>query len=79
MRGYVCLSVLLGGFLFLTVRYSFIVAFGVMYFGGMLVVIGAAFAVRYSQIKRSKSSVLHDRLVYREGQEVIISKNFHAA
>ena len=78
MRGYVCLSVLLGVFSFLTVRYSFLVAFGVMYFGGMLVVIGTAFALRYSQIKRSRSSLLDDQPVYQEGNELITSKNLHA-
>ncbi len=78
MRGYLCLSLLLGVFLFLTVRYSFIVAFGVMYFGGMLVVIGTAFALRYSQMKRSRSSVLHDQPVYPQSTELITSKNLHA-
>ena len=78
MRGYVCLSVLLGVFLFLTVRYSFLAAFGIMYFGGMLVVIGTTFAVRYSHMKRSRSSVLDDQPVYREGQELITSKNLQA-
>jgi hypothetical protein len=78
MRGYVCLSVLLGVLLFLTFRYSFLVAFGIMYFGGMLVVIGTAFAVRYSHMKRSRSSVLDDQPVYREGQELVTSKNLHA-
>jgi hypothetical protein len=79
MRGYVYLSVLLGVLLFLTIRYSFIVAFGVMYFGGMLAVIGTAFAVRFSQIKRSKSSVWDDQSVYLESKELITSKNLHAA
>ena len=79
MRRYVCLSVLLGVFAFLTVRYSFWVAFGVMYFGGMLMVIGTAFAVRYSKMKRLRSLVLDDQPVYPEGKELIISKNPHAA
>ena len=79
MRGYVCLSVLLGVFLFLTIRYSFIVTFGVMYFGGMLMVIGTAFTVRYSQMKRSRSSILDDQPVYPEGKDLILSKNIHAA
>ena len=79
MRGYVCLSVLLGVLLFLTVRYSFWVTFGIMYFGGMLVVIGTAFSIRYSKMKRSRSSVLDDQPAYLEGQELITSKNLHAA
>ena len=79
MRGYVCLSVLLGVFLYLTVRYSFLVAFGTTYFAVMLVVIGTTFAVRYSQMKRSRSLVLDDQSVYLEGQELIKSKNLHAA
>ena len=79
MRGYVCLSVLLGVFSFLTVRYSFLVAFGVMYFGGMWVIIGTAFALRYSQMKRSRSTVLDDQLVYPESNELTTSKNLHAA
>ena len=78
MRGYLCLSLLLGVFLFLTVRYSFMVAFGVMYFGGMLVVIGTAFALRYSQMKKSRSSVLDDQHVYPESTELMTSKNLHA-
>ena len=78
MRGYLCLSLLLGVFLFLTVRYSFIVAFGVMYFGGMLVVIATAFALPYSQMKRSRSSVLDDQPVYPQSNELITSKNLHA-
>ena len=79
MRRYLCLSLFLGVFLFLTVRYSFMVAFGVMYFGGMLVVIGTAFALRYSQMKRSRSSVLDDQPVYPEDNELMSSKNLHAA
>jgi hypothetical protein len=71
MRGSVCLSFLLGVFLFLTVRYSFLVAFGIMYCCGMLVVIGTAFAVRYNHIKRSKSPILDDYPGYLEGQELI--------
>lgn len=78
MRGDLCLSLFLGVFLFLTVRYSFLVAFGVMYFGGMLVVIGTAFALRYRQMKRSRSSVLDDQPVYPESTELMTSKNLHA-
>lgn len=78
MRGYLYLSLFLGMFLFLTVRYSFIVAFGVMYFGVMLVIIGATFALRYSQMKRSRSSVLGDQPVYPESSELMTSKNLHA-
>jgi len=78
MRGYLCLSLLLGVFLFLTVRYSFMVAFGVMYFGGMLVVIGTAFSLRYSQMKKSRSSVLDDQSVYPESNKLMTSKNLHA-
>jgi len=79
MRGYVWLSVFLGVFLFLTIRYSFLVAFGIMYSGGILVVIGATFAVRYSQLKRAKSLVLNDQSVYLEGQDLIKSKNPHSS
>jgi len=78
MRGYLCLSLLLGVFLFLTVRYSFMVAFGIMYFGGMLVVIGTAFSLRYSQMKKSRSSVLDDQSVYPESNKLMTSKNLHA-
>ena len=78
MRRYLCLSLFLGVFLFLTVRYSFMVAFGVMYFGGMLVVIGTAFSLRYSQMKKSRSSVLDDQSVYPESSELMSSKNLHA-
>ena len=78
MRRYLCLSLFLGVFLFLTVRYSFMVAFGVMYFGGMLVVIGTAFSLRYSQMKKSRSSVLDDQSVYPESNKLMTSKNLHA-
>jgi len=66
MRRYVWLSVLLGVFLFLTIRYSFLVAFGITYCGWMLVVIGTTFALRYSQIKRSKLLILYDQSVIRK-------------
>ena len=79
MRGYLCLSLLLGGFSFLTFRYSFLVAFGVMYFFGMLVVIGTAFAVRYRQLKKSRPRVLDDQPVYPESKKLITSKSLHAA
>lgn len=79
MRGYLCLSLLLGGFSFLTVRYSFWVAFGVMYFFGMLVVIGTAFAVRYRQLKKSRPPVLDEQAVYPGNEKLITSKSLHAA
>ena len=52
MRGYLCLSILFGGFAFLTIQYSLLVAFGVIYCIGMLVVIVTAFVVGYSKKKR---------------------------
>jgi hypothetical protein len=79
MRGYLCPALLLGAFSFLTVRYSFLVAFGVMYFFGMLVVIGTAFVVRYRQLKKSRTPVLDDQAVYPESKTLITSKSLHAA
>ena len=78
MRGYICLSLLLGVFLILTVRYSFWVAFGIMYFAGTLVVIGTAFTVSYIQKMRSKASILDDQPVYLKSQKLLTSKNLHA-
>ena len=49
MRSFVFLSAMLGVFVFLTVQYSFLVATGVMQFGGMLAITVIAFAVRSKQ------------------------------
>ncbi len=60
MRSYVCLSILLGLTAFLTVHYSFWVAFGIMYSGGMLLVAVIAFTTRSRQPGISRSMVLDD-------------------
>ena len=60
MRSCVCLSALLGVVVFLTVHYSFWVACGIMYFGGMLVVAVIALAARSRQPAISSSVVLDD-------------------
>ena len=61
MRSYVCLSALLGMVVFLTVHYSFWVACGIMYFGGLLVVAVIAFVGRSRQPGISSSVVLDDK------------------
>ena len=61
MRSYVCLSALLGMVVFLTVHYSFWVACGIMYFGGMPVVAVIAFVGRSRQHGISSSVVLDDK------------------
>jgi ABC-type protease/lipase transport system fused ATPase/permease subunit len=78
MRGYVCLSILFGGFIFLTIQYSLLVAFGVMYCIGMLVVIVTAFVVGYSKKKRSRTLALADQPVYPAGKELVRARNLHA-
>lgn len=77
MRRRVFLSVLFAGFAFLTVRYSFVVAFGVMYCGSMLVVIGIAFATGFLKMKRSRASVLAEQPDYPAGKELIRAKSLH--
>lgn len=79
MRGYFCLAVLLGVFAFLTARYSFWVAFGVMYFAGMAVVIGTAFAARYMATKRLRTAHAEEQREYQERQELIVAKSLRAA
>ena len=76
MCRYVCLSILLGSFALLTVYYSFLVAFGVMYCASILVVIGTAFSAGYR--KRLKAPVLADQPVYPAGKELMGSNNLHA-
>jgi len=51
MRSFIFLSVLLGAFVFLTVHYSFWVAFGLIYFAGMLIVTVLSFAIRSKPLK----------------------------
>jgi hypothetical protein len=46
MRTFVCLSALLGLIAFLTIHYSFWLAVGIVYIGGMLIVAVIAFAGR---------------------------------
>ena len=79
MRGYFGLAVLLGAFAFLTAQYSFWVAFGVMYFAGMMVVIGTAFAAKYMATKRLRSALAEEQPGYPEQQELIIAKKLRAA
>lgn len=79
MRGYLCLSILLSGFAFLTICYSFVVAFGVMYCIGMLVVIVTAFTAGFRRRKRSRTLAFADQPVYSSEKDLIRSKNLHAA
>ena len=79
MRGYLWLSILFGGFAFLTLRYSFLVAFALMYCLGMLAVIVTAFAVGYSKRKRSRATAFAEQPVYSAGKELIRAKNLRAA
>ena len=61
MRSLVCLSALLGLFAFLTVHYSFWLAVGIMYLGGMLIVAMIAFAGRNRQASVSNCAALNDK------------------
>lgn len=79
MRGYICLAVLLGVFAFLAVRYSFWVAFGTLYFAGMLVVIGIAFTARSIANKRMRAALAQDQRDYPERPELILAKDLRAA
>ena len=49
MRTFVCLSALLGLIAFLTIHYSFWLAVGIVYIGGMLIVAVIAYAGRSRQ------------------------------
>lgn len=79
MRGFISLAVVLGVFALLTAHYSFWVAFGAMYFAGMVVVIGIAFAARYIATKRLRTAFAEDQRDYPERQELIEAKNLRAA
>ena len=79
MRGYIALAVLLGIFAFLTALYSFWVAFGVMYFVGMMVVIGTAFTAKYMAKKRMRSALAEEQPEYPERQELLVAKKLRAA
>jgi len=70
---------LCGGFAFLTIHYSFVLAFGVMYCVGMLVVIVTAFAAGFSKRKRARAYVLADQPVYAAGKGLVRANNLHAA
>ncbi|MBE0574519.1 MAG: hypothetical protein IH613_01355 [Desulfuromonadales bacterium] len=59
MRLLIFLAFVLGLFVFLTVQYSFWVAFGAMEFGGMLATAVIAFAVRGRQPFTSSELVLN--------------------
>ena len=61
MRSLVCLLALLGLFTFLTAYYSFWLACGIMYFGGMLVVAVTAFASRSKQTGVSNFAALDEK------------------
>ena len=60
MRTYACLSILLGLVTSLTVHYSFWVVFGIMYSGGMLLVVVIAFTAKSKQPRASSSTALND-------------------
>ncbi len=79
MRGYLCLSILLGGFAFLTACYSFVVAFGVMYCIGMLAVTIIAFTAGLMRRRRSRALAFADQPAYPAGKDLIRSNNLHAA
>ena len=57
MRTNACLSILLGLVTFLAVHYSFWMVFGIMFSGGMLLVVLIAFTVKS---KESRYTVLDD-------------------
>jgi hypothetical protein len=50
----------LGLVISLTVHYSFLVVFGIMYSGGMLLVVVIAFTAKSKQPRASRSTVLND-------------------
>ena len=79
MRSFVCLSALLGLFAFLTVHYSFWLAVGIMYLGGMLVVAVIAFAWRGRQANVSNYVALDDKHLQMKIEEQAASEELKAA
>jgi hypothetical protein len=67
MRTYICLSILLGLVISLSVHYSFWAVFGIMYSGGMLLVILIAFTAQRKESKKAKPLVLN----VETGQKIV--------
>ena len=79
MRAFACLSALLGLVVFLTTHYSFCLAVGIVYIGGMLVVAVIAFAGRSRQTVVSSYVVLDDKHCQTKVDEQTVSEEFKAA
>jgi hypothetical protein len=79
MRSFVCLSALLGLFAFLTVHYSFWLAVGIMYLGGMLVIAVIALAGRNRQAGVPNYVALDSKHCQVKVEEQTVSEELKAA
>lgn len=79
MRTFVCLSGFLGLAVFLTFHYSFWLAVGIMYIGGMLIVALIAFAGRSRQASVSKRAALDDKHWQMKAEGQTASEELKAA
>jgi hypothetical protein len=79
MRTFVCLSAFLGLAVFLTIHYSFWLAIGIMYIGGMLIVALIAFAGRSRQASGSNCVALDDKHWQMKAEGETASEELKAA
>ena len=55
------------------------VAFGIMYFAGMLLVTGTAFAARHMAARKLRATVIEDSPEPQGSKELVMAKNLRAA
>ena len=79
MRTFVCLSALFGLVAFLTIHYSFWLAVGIVYIGGMLIVAVIAFAGRSRQTGVSNCVASDDKHWQIKVEEQTTSEDLKAA
>ncbi len=60
MRTFVCLSAFLGLAVFLTIHYSFWLSVGIIYSGGMFLVVVIAFTTKRRRVSASRSTAFND-------------------
>jgi len=79
MRAFACLSALLGLVAFLTIHYSFWLAVGIVYIGGMLIVAMIAFAGRRRQASVLNCTALDDQHRQMKAEGKTASEDLKAA
>ena len=79
MRTFVCLSAFLGLAAFLTIHYSFWLAVGIMYVGGMLIVAMIAFAGRRRQASVLNYAAVDDKHWHMKAEGQRVSEELKAA